>query len=188
MKRRSPYGEDPPGVDQNELRSVMAAWGRYQAAFATETFRFFFDLDLTTTQFRALAVVRRSGRLSGRDLAGRLGVTPGTVVPLCDRLEERRYLRRVPDKDDRRLTWLELTPSGEELFRRLWLAGGKMVMQAITRFDPADRRTLKRLFDQIADYLETESGVAHKKASSRGRRRVATDENPAPGNASDKDQ
>jgi DNA-binding MarR family transcriptional regulator len=144
-------------AEQDELRAVMAAWGRHHAALGAETARFFLDLDLTMAQLRALGAVRRWGRLTGRGLAARLGVTPGTIVPLCDRLEEQGYLRRVPDPSDRRLTWLELTPAGEELFRRLWLAGGEKVMRAVARFTPADRRTLGRLLNQIADYLESES-------------------------------
>ena len=145
-----PYG------DHDELKSVMAAWGRHHAALGAETARFFVDLDLTMAQLRALGVLRRWGRLCGRELANRLGVTPGTVVPLVDRLEERGYLRRVPDTSDRRLTWLELTPAGEALFRRLWLAGSEKVMRAVAQFTPAERRTFARLMNQIADYLEAE--------------------------------
>ena len=142
------------GCAGDDLGSVMAAWGRQHAALGAETARFFVDLDLTMAQLRALGTIRRWGRLTGRDLAARLGVTPGTVVPLCDRLEEQGYLRRVPDRADRRLTWLEPTPAGEDLFRRLWLAGGERVREAIARFTPEDRRTFERLLNQVADYLE----------------------------------
>ena len=81
----------------------MLALGRQHAAFADETARFFMDVDLTMAQFRALATLRRWGRQTGRELAQRLRVTPGTLVPLIDRLEELGYLRRVPDRTDRRL-------------------------------------------------------------------------------------
>jgi DNA-binding MarR family transcriptional regulator len=103
---------------------------------------------------RVLGQLKRHGKMTGRELAARLGVTPGTVIPLIDRLEERGYLRRVPDQADRRLTWLELTPAGQEFFRGLWLAPGKTVAQAIAQFTPQDRQTLERLLNQIADHLE----------------------------------
>jgi DNA-binding MarR family transcriptional regulator len=136
-----------------EVRAVMRAWWRQQSALANETARFFMGLELTMAQFRALATIHRSGRLTGRELAGRLGITPGTLVPLIDRLEEQGYLRRVPDQRDRRLTWLEMTPRGERLFERLRGGGGR-VMAAIGRLDPEDRRVLGRLLNQIADHLE----------------------------------
>lgn len=115
---------------------------------------FFTDLDITAAQMRVLAQVKQHGRMTGRDLAARLGVTPGTVIPPADRLEERGYLRRVPDQADRRLTWLELTPAGDEFFRGLWLAAGKTVAQAIAQLTPQDRQTLERLLNQIADHLD----------------------------------
>src|SRR5262245_51150254 len=148
---RTPQSEGEGGREGragDDLGSVMAAWDRQHAALGAETARFFADLDLTMAQLRALGTIRRWGRLTGRDLAARLGVTPGTVVPLCDRLEEQGYLRRVPDQADRRLTWLELTPAGVHLFRRLWLAGGERVRDAIAQFSPEDRRTFERLLNR----------------------------------------
>ena len=150
-----------PAPPDDELRSVMKAWWRQQAALATETAHFFMDLELTMAQFRALAVIRRAGRLNGRDLAAQLGVTPGTLVPLCDRLEQQGYLRRVPDTDDRRLTWLEITPKGERLFWRLFSHGGQKLMAAIAGLKIADRKELRRLLNEIADRMEAQRKPRH---------------------------
>jgi DNA-binding MarR family transcriptional regulator len=138
-----------------ELRSIMVAWGRQQAALSDETTRLFMDMDLTMAQFRALATIHRRGRLTGRDLARHLRVTPGTLVPLCDRLEEQGYLRRVPDLQDRRLTWLEITPRGERIFQRLFRAGAIRFMGAIARLQPGERKTFERLLNLITHHLET---------------------------------
>ena len=147
-------GEHPAGRPDPDLAAVMRAWARTMAAVGAATGPFFGDLEITTAQLRVLGQLSHHGRMSGRELAARLGVTPGTVIPLIDRLEERGYLRRVPDRADRRLTWLELTAAGEEFFRGLWLPAGQTVMQAIAQFTPEDRRTLERLLGQIADHLE----------------------------------
>jgi DNA-binding MarR family transcriptional regulator len=144
-----------PETASEELRSIMLAFGRQRAAFADETARFFMDVDLTMAQFRALVTLRRWGRQSSRELAGRLGVTPGTLVPLVDRLEALGYLRRVPDHADRRLTWLELTPRTERLFQRLWSMGAAKISGAIAQLVPKDRAELKRLLNQVADRMET---------------------------------
>jgi DNA-binding MarR family transcriptional regulator len=121
--------------------------------------RFFMDVDLTMAQFRALAAMRRWGRQTGRELAQRLHVTPGTLVPLFDRLEELGYLRRVPDMDDRRLTWLELTPKTERLFERLWGMGAARLTLAVSRLMPRDRAELKRLLHRLAEHLEQGGGA-----------------------------
>ena len=153
-----PFGKFEPvrhdAVASEELRSIMRAWGRQQLAFSDETMHFFMDVDLTMPQFRALVMIRRWGPQTGRELAGRLHVTPGTLVPLVDRLEEQGYLRRVPDKEDRRLTWLELTPKADRLFQRLWGMGAARIASAVSQLVPKDRAELRRLLTRVAEHLE----------------------------------
>jgi DNA-binding MarR family transcriptional regulator len=163
-------------IHGDEMRSIMTAYGRQQAAaFGDDAGRFFTEGELTMAQFRALATLRRwGGRLTGRDLAGRLGVTPGTLVPLIDRLEEMDYLRRVPDQSDRRMTWLELTPRGMRLFNKMWMVGAVRVARAVSRLSPDDRATLRRLLNQIADEIEgpaRETREAKPQHEARGRLR-----------------
>jgi DNA-binding MarR family transcriptional regulator len=148
--------------DVDEISSIMRLIGRQHAVFTDDTARFFMDVDLTMPQFRALVMIRRYGRQTGRDLARRLHVTPGTLVPLFDRLEEQGYLRRVPDRDDRRLTWLELTPKAERLFQRLWGMGAVRVAGAIARLLPAERVELRRLLGRVAEHLDTVNSAAQK--------------------------
>lgn len=150
----------------------MAAYGRQQAAaFGDGAARHVVDSDLTMAQFRALATLRRfGGKLSGRELAGKLGVTPGTLVPLMDRVEQMDYLRRVPDHSDRRVTWLELTPKGMHLFDRMWMVGAVKVAKAVSRLSPDDRATLKRLLNQIADEMEGPSRAVAPEPSAGLRR------------------
>jgi DNA-binding MarR family transcriptional regulator len=152
----------PSEAASDELRSIMRAWGRQQLAFSDETMRFFMDVDLTMPQFRALVMLRRWGPQTGRELAGKLHVTPGTLVPLVDRLEEQGYVRRVPDQEDRRLTWLELTPKADRLFRRLWGMGAARIASAIGRLVPRDRAELRRLLTQVAEHLEA---AAHENSA-----------------------
>lgn len=136
----------------------MKAWGRQQLAFSDETMHFFMDVELTMSQFRALVMIRRWGPQTGRELARRLHVTPGSLVPLVDRLEEQGYLRRVPDKEDRRLTWLELTPKADRLFRRLWGMGAARISTAISQLVPRDRTELRRILTRVAEHLEAAAG------------------------------
>jgi DNA-binding MarR family transcriptional regulator len=149
--------------DVDEISSIMHLLGRQHAAFTDDTARFFMDVELTMPQFRALVTVRRYGRQTGRELAGRLHVTPGTLVPLVDRLEEQGYLRRVPDLDDRRITWLELTPKAEKLFQRLWGMGAVRIAGAIARLLPKERVELRRLLGRVAAHLDDVNAAVEKK-------------------------
>jgi DNA-binding MarR family transcriptional regulator len=157
-----PNPDDPIVAD---VRAILHAFGRQRAAFADDTARFFMDVDLTMAQFRALVAMRRWGRQTGRELARRLGVTPGTLVPMVDRLEELGYVRRVPDQDDRRQTWLELTHKAERLFERMGAMGAAKIAAAIAQLLPADRAELSRLLNQVADRMEANAGGAVQRRS-----------------------
>lgn len=148
-----------------EFRSIMHAFLRQQAAFSDETATFFMDVELTMAQFRALVAIRRWGRQSGRELARRLGVTPGSLVPMVDRLEEQGYVRRVPDLVDRRTTWLELTPKAARLFERMRGLGAARMAGAIAKLIPRDRAELLRLLNQVAAHLEARSDPVEHPAS-----------------------
>ena len=143
----------------------MHAFMRQQAAFSDETATFFMDVELTMAQFRALVALRRWGRQSGRELARRLRVTPGSLVPLIDRLEEQGYARRVPDLVDRRTTWLELTPKAARLFERMRDIGAARIAGAIAKLIPRDRTELVRLLNQVAGHLESRAGSVETSAS-----------------------
>ncbi|HSS95059.1 MAG TPA: MarR family transcriptional regulator [Candidatus Dormibacteraeota bacterium] len=150
-----PNPDDPIVAD---VRAILHAFGRQRAVFADDTARFFMDVELTMAQFRALVAMRRWGRQTGRELARRLGVTPGTLVPMIDRLEELGYVRRVPDQDDRRQTWLVLTPQAERLFERMGAMGAAKIAAAIAQLVPSDRAELSRLLNQVADRMEANAG------------------------------
>ncbi|MBV9279979.1 MAG: MarR family transcriptional regulator [Chloroflexi bacterium] len=154
MKPNQQVGDSAGPPTDAEYRSVMRAWGRMLSAVGAEAGPFFREMEITGAQMRALGQLRTQGRMIGRELAASLGVTPGAVVPLVDRLEERGYLRRVPDEVDRRVTWLELTAGGEQFFYGLWARAGQKVAGAIAQLSPDDRATLERLLNHIADHLE----------------------------------
>jgi DNA-binding MarR family transcriptional regulator len=59
---------------------------------------------LTATENKALDVLTRRGPITSGDLARELGLTPGAVTGLVDRLARAGYAQRVPDATDRRKT------------------------------------------------------------------------------------
>jgi DNA-binding MarR family transcriptional regulator len=57
---------------------------------------------LTATENKALDLLSRRGPITSGELARQLGLTPGAVTGLVDRLARAGYARRVPDGTDRR--------------------------------------------------------------------------------------
>lgn len=140
--------------DGEELEGVFEAMRRFQASIIGDSTEFWLDVRLTPPQLTALNLIRRAGRLSGRQLARALGVSPGAVVALCDRLQERGFVERVPDDVDRRITWFQLTEAGTRLFSRMRELSSRTITPALNALSEEDRAHLIRILDALTAGVE----------------------------------
>jgi DNA-binding MarR family transcriptional regulator len=113
---------DPPGPVSKAEYEALAAF-----RYALRRFLHFSEeaagaLGLTPQQHQALLAIKgypgRDQVLIG-ELAERLQVRPHSAGELADRLEAQGYVYRVPGTDDRRQTYLALTPAGTAILARL---------------------------------------------------------------------
>jgi DNA-binding MarR family transcriptional regulator len=89
-------------------------------------------LGVNRTDGRCLDVIQQAGRISAGELAERAGLTSGSVTAVVDRLEEKGYVRRVADPEDRRRVLLELT---ELMERRAWELWGPLARRGVPRLE-----------------------------------------------------
>ena len=75
------------------------------------------EWDVTPSQARALAVLRRGGPQRLGELAEHLRIAPRSATEVVDALAERGLVERRPDPADRRATLVALTAHGEEVSR-----------------------------------------------------------------------
>ena len=97
------------------------------------------DSGLTTTQNHTIEIVGHEGTIKMRKLAGKLGVTTGTLTVSIDRLEEKALLRRVPHKSDRRSYLIELTDKGREVFKRHHSHHLNLTLEMMTDFSEEEQ-------------------------------------------------
>ncbi len=71
----------------------------------------------------------------------------------------------MPDLEDRRVTWLDLTPKAERLFERLWGMGAVRIAGAVARLLPNERADLRRLLARLAENLQTANNSLEKKVT-----------------------
>jgi DNA-binding MarR family transcriptional regulator len=99
-------------------------------------------LGVNRTDGRCLDVIQQAGRISAGELAERAGMTSGSITAVVDRLEEKGYVRRVADPEDRRRVLLELTELMEE---RAWELWGPLAERGIPRLERLTARELELL-------------------------------------------
>jgi DNA-binding MarR family transcriptional regulator len=138
------------------LEPLMAAFRRFrsQAFGGSMNLEFFVRNNITIAQLRAMHAIGQADRLSGRQLAHELHISPAAVVPLCDRLERDGYVTRVPDTVDRRVTWFELTDGGKKALEEVSWASPSRMMRALARLELHDREALIRILEKLADELQ----------------------------------
>jgi len=76
------------------------------------------DFQITGPQLSCLLVIREKGPITVTHLAEKVFLSPGTVVGISDRLEEKDLIRLVRSKKDRRLVEIAITEAGEKLIGR----------------------------------------------------------------------
>lgn len=105
--------------------------------------------DLSTQQWRLLAVLAEGGRLTQRDLVERTKMDKVTVSRAARSLENRALLRRVENTRDARSWRLSLTPAGRRLYaaiRPAALAGERAVLAVL---DARERTELRSLLERV---------------------------------------
>jgi DNA-binding MarR family transcriptional regulator len=110
------------------------------------------------TVVAALATVEKDGPITLGDLAAREQVAPPTITKVVEKLEAAGLLRRVPDRNDRRVTRVEVTGKGSKQLqtyrnrRTEWLMGrlGELSADDLARLEAA-LPVLERLVAQPED-------------------------------------
>ena len=144
----------PPEADER-VQPVVSAVKRIRSVMLAHLAPRWLELNLTMAQVHVLHVVRRLDRISGRQLAGELGVSPAAVVSVCDRLEQQGYIERVRDRDDRRILWLQLTPAGLELVDGFAGEGSTRMLRALLSLTDEDREALVHSLEMLAAAMES---------------------------------
>ncbi len=95
------------------------------------------------------AIAAEPGR-SQQALSAQLDMLPSRVVVYVDELEERGYVERRRNPDDRRLHALHLTAAGKKLMRKLSELARQHELRLTAALDTEQRTTLRGLLAAVA--------------------------------------
>jgi DNA-binding MarR family transcriptional regulator len=126
------------------LMELIAANRAYQSAVEKMDEAVCRLLGVNRTDGRCLDVIDQRPGLTAGELATAVGLSPGAVTTALDRLEQRGFVRRTRDPEDRRRVMVELT---EEATRAAWEAYGplgQMGAPMIEEMSDSDLATLIR--------------------------------------------
>jgi DNA-binding MarR family transcriptional regulator len=76
-------------------------------------------LNVPLAQLKSLLIIAGKGETNFRTLAQDLGVTPGDITGIIERLVAQGFVSRKPSPEDRRIIWLQATDKGRDLLANL---------------------------------------------------------------------
>ncbi|MFT3853719.1 MAG: MarR family transcriptional regulator [Ilumatobacteraceae bacterium] len=106
---------DEASVAPSALTEALLTASRALVAVAARSLTVRGAADVTLAQYRALVVLAAHGPQRVGELAQALDVHPSTATRLCDRLVERKLVRRAVDRTNRRETVITLSATGRKL-------------------------------------------------------------------------
>lgn len=115
---------------------------------------------VTGSELRALSRVAEAGGITPKELADSLEMTTGAVTAIANRLVESGLLLRVSHPSDRRSILLELTPSGDELMRSIYVEFDEALAASALSVGSGDPRACVAVMLAVADRLMPEAQSA----------------------------
>ncbi|OBA74490.1 MarR family transcriptional regulator [Mycobacterium sp. 1554424.7] len=126
---------------------LLAQLGHHAATLFAEQVA---SLELTPPHAGILRAIAAEPGRSQQALSAQLGMLPSRVVVYVDELEERGYVERRRNPDDRRLHALYLTAAGKRLLRKLSELAHQHELQFASALDPEQYSTLRGLLATVA--------------------------------------
>jgi DNA-binding MarR family transcriptional regulator len=109
------------------------------------------SMDLTPPHAGILRMIATGPGRSQQALSAQLGLLPSRVVAYVDELEDRGYVERRRNPDDRRLHALYLTASGKKLMNKIGQAAREHDHRITAGLDAKQRETLRELLAEVAE-------------------------------------
>jgi DNA-binding MarR family transcriptional regulator len=109
------------------------------------------SIDLTPPHAGILRAIAAEPGRSQQALSGQLSLLPSRVVAYVDELEDRGYVERRRNPDDRRLHALHLTASGKKVITKIGELGRQHDRLLTAGLDSQQRDTLHQLLATIAE-------------------------------------
>ena len=136
-------------TDDDNVAFLLSQLGHRSAAVFADLIA---SIDLTPPHSGILRAIALEPGRSQQALSGQLGLLPSRVVAYVDELENRGYVERRRNPDDRRLHALYLTAAGKKIMSKIGELGRRHDQLLTAGLDAQQRATLKQLLTTIAEH------------------------------------
>lgn len=104
---------------------------------------------LSALQLRTVLFIKQTGKTNMKDLAQYFGVTAPTATVMIDHLEREKLIKRLPDKNDRRITLIHITAKGEKRAAQAMDQIREKMDAVMAKLDAKEKAQLIKLLKKI---------------------------------------
>jgi MarR family transcriptional regulator, lower aerobic nicotinate degradation pathway regulator len=115
--------------------------------------------DLTPVQFASLVAIRTHPGIDATRLSAVIAFDRSTLGSVIERLEAKKYIKRKPAREDKRVKLLHLTEAGATLLHEIMPSVDRAQARMLQPLKPDDRKTLLALLTQLVDLNNEASRV-----------------------------
>jgi MarR family 2-MHQ and catechol resistance regulon transcriptional repressor len=106
-------------------------------------------LDIGLSDFMILEALLHKGPLTMSELCAAALITNASMTAAIDRLEDRAFVERISDKQDRRVRRAQLTAQGTTLIKRLYTRHERDLDDVMSAIPTAERAEVRRALKAI---------------------------------------
>src|SRR3954454_9911079 len=143
--KRNPKPSRPAYVLDEQIGFILRqVWQRHAAIFAREI-----GINLTPTQWAALAKLLETGPCSQNQLGRLTAMDVATIKGVIDRLPARGLTKTGPDPADRRRLLVSLTRAGQQLAEKTAPNALAITRETLAPLDAKEREALVTLLSKL---------------------------------------
>jgi MarR family 2-MHQ and catechol resistance regulon transcriptional repressor len=117
--------------------------------------------DLTITQFGVLEVLYHLGSLSQKQIGAKLLKSGGNMTLVIDNLVKHGYVQRRRCEEDRRVTFVDLTPAGRAKLEAVLPVHVAAIVEEMSILSAGEQVELGRLLRKLGRGNEAANGIAY---------------------------
>lgn len=91
---------------------------------------------INATEFSVMEFLYSKGEKSIQEIRDRILLASGSATYVVDNLERKEYVRRIVNQNDRRVTYIKLTETGEDLINDIF---------------PTHKKNTKKIFNDLTN-------------------------------------
>jgi len=104
-----------------------------------------------------LMLIHHAGQISGKDLAGMLGISTSAITQSIDHLVGDNLVERVTHSQDRRITLLQLSALGKAKLEQITAHHGAILNTALSKCTVEELEILSKIQEKMLNALQINS-------------------------------